>query len=460
MRLRVRLKSLALLALLSLCIVIYNFIGVHIGSWSDDGNKPSSRVARITANDLFAIGHHLESPSIASSGLAFRPKTYNVVVNGANTQGHAPANIDAPCDSVCQFRRLKQRSEMEVKENHVNQTKRTRQINNARDFYTSKRTIVYSPLQKSNSTSVKYSNNWKECDRTCRIANLKGHKLHKGAGYASRVQVESMTLPDSWTVTQELVDRLSARRNHVREVCKKYGLDEPSETYQPNAWEFLINEKYGLIWCNIFKAASSTWFYNFNLLAGFSETELLHAKDTPIQLARKRYARDKILSGNRYYSKLSRNIIKQYPKMKPDKNSDPRKFQGSAHVPSFPQFIQFLLDENARGEKLDEHWIPMNQFCTPCLVPFDVYAKVETLEEDGNYIIFSAGIEDVIKPKRINRSRNEPTEEVADKFLCQLSQQQMEELLQLYKFDIELFEYDVSKYRDCTNSPELSKQKL
>lgn len=75
------------------------------------------------------------------------------------------------------------------------------------------------------------------------------------------------------------------------QVCKKYGLDKPSESNQPNAWEFLISEKYGLVWCNVFKAASSTWFYNFNLLAGFSEKELLQAKDTPIHLARKRYSR-------------------------------------------------------------------------------------------------------------------------------------------------------------------------
>nr|XP_045594048.1 carbohydrate sulfotransferase 11-like isoform X2 [Procambarus clarkii] len=391
MRIRGRLKPLLLFVIFCLSIIIYNLKGARVDSWDDGNYKQNLRVARITAHDLLTIGHHLEAVTIPSTtGLAVNLSTVNGTVN----------------------------------------------------------------ITKS--------------------------------------QVETMTLPDSWTVTQALVDRLSVRRNHVREVCRKYGLDKPSETYQPNAWEFLINEKYGLVWCNIFKAASSTWFYNFNLLAGFSETELLHSKDTPIQLARKRYARpsveelqkfmnssqqplsfmiarhplkrlvsgyrDKIHSGNRYYSRLSRAIMKQYPQLKPETLA-PRSFRsffGRAGplsvVPSFPQFIQFLIDENAKGAKLDEHWTPMNRFCTPCLVPFDVFAKIETLEEDGNYIIFSAGIEDVIKPKRINRSRNEPTEEVADKFLCQLSQKQMEDLLELYKYDIELFEYDVSKYINCTKS--------
>lgn len=75
------------------------------------------------------------------------------------------------------------------------------------------------------------------------------------------------------------------------QTCRKYSLDRPSETYQPNAWEFLINKQHNLVWCNVFKAASSTWFYNFNLLAGYTEYELLHTKESPVNLARKRYSR-------------------------------------------------------------------------------------------------------------------------------------------------------------------------
>ncbi|KAK8727478.1 hypothetical protein OTU49_009574 [Cherax quadricarinatus] len=192
MRLRGRLRSLILLAMLSICIIVYNLVGVHVGSWDDGIYKPNSRVARITAQELLTIGHHFEPVTVASSGSEVNVATFNTTVN------------------------------------------------------------------------------------------------------ITTIQVESVTLPNSWTVTQELVDRLADRRNHVHEVCRKYGLDKPSETYQPNAWEFLINEKFGLIWCNVFKAASSTWFYNFNLLAGFSETELLQSKDTPIQLARKRYSRPSV----------------------------------------------------------------------------------------------------------------------------------------------------------------------
>jgi hypothetical protein len=62
---------------------------------------------------------------------------------------------------------------------------------------------------------------------------------------------------------EELEEELTKRRKRVRDVCEATGLDRDVE---PNAWEFFIDHRHHLIWCNIFKAASSTWMYNFNLL--------------------------------------------------------------------------------------------------------------------------------------------------------------------------------------------------
>lgn len=75
---------------------------------------------------------------------------------------------------------------------------------------------------------------------------------------------------------------------------------------------------------------------------------------------------------------------------------------------------------------------------------------METLDEDNNYVIFKSGIEDIIKPKRINRNRSAPTDKVADSFLCQLSRRMMIDLVNMYKYDLELFEYDYSHYINCT----------
>lgn len=55
----------------------------------------------------------------------------------------------------------------------------------------------------------------------------------------------------------------SERRQRLWEVCE---LNKLIGKLTPNAWEFFISPGHGLTWCNVFKAASSTWMYYFNIL--------------------------------------------------------------------------------------------------------------------------------------------------------------------------------------------------
>lgn len=95
------------------------------------------------------------------------------------------------------------------------------------------------------------------------------------------------------------------RRQHLWEVCDKSKI---LGKFTPNAWEFFISPGHGLAWCNVFKAASSTWMYYFNLLgklnnkkkfreaqdiipAGYDAKFLQRTIATPLDLARKRFPR-------------------------------------------------------------------------------------------------------------------------------------------------------------------------
>lgn len=53
------------------------------------------------------------------------------------------------------------------------------------------------------------------------------------------------------------------RGQHLQEVCERSNI---VGKYSPNAWEFFISPGHGLAWCNVFKAASTTWMYYFNIL--------------------------------------------------------------------------------------------------------------------------------------------------------------------------------------------------
>jgi chondroitin 4-sulfotransferase 11 len=59
----------------------------------------------------------------------------------------------------------------------------------------------------------------------------------------------------------------SERRRHLWEVCER---SKVIGKFSPNAWEFFISPGHGLAWCNVFKAASTTWMYYFNILGELS----------------------------------------------------------------------------------------------------------------------------------------------------------------------------------------------
>ncbi|KAK7078696.1 hypothetical protein SK128_015279 [Halocaridina rubra] len=284
-----------------------------------------------------------------------------------------------------------------------------------------------------------------------------------------------------------LPDYFKKRKDHLQEVCKAYALNKPSFINKRRTDQFMINRKYGLIWCNIFKAASSTWLWNFNSLAGYSETELIANRNAPLNLARAKYKRpsvsevdearsalphsitfiivrhpfsrlisgyrDKILSQKSYYRPLAAKMLRSHPELKDQHPSDwtnqiPTK---GLPVPTFAQFVQYIIDQRKKRRPINEHWIPMNDFCTPCLNNFDIIAKVETLEEDTNYIVYKTGVENIIKSQVLNRANGKSTTDVTEYYICQLTNQQFLDLVDLYKYDIELFDYDIHKYANCTN---------
>ncbi|CAH0380876.1 unnamed protein product [Bemisia tabaci] len=88
-------------------------------------------------------------------------------------------------------------------------------------------------------------------------------------------------------------EKMGKRRETMRKACEETGLSVPGDDpeHRLNAWEYLINKEHNLVWCNVFKAASTSWLYNFNILAGYSSGELRKSKISLIELARRRYPR-------------------------------------------------------------------------------------------------------------------------------------------------------------------------
>ena len=80
-------------------------------------------------------------------------------------------------------------------------------------------------------------------------------------------QQQSTTLNPIYEYSEEINAKaeqdFTKRSQHLWEVCER---TKVIGKFPPNAWEFFISPGHGLAWCNIFKAASTTWMYFFNIL--------------------------------------------------------------------------------------------------------------------------------------------------------------------------------------------------
>ncbi|XP_049299683.1 carbohydrate sulfotransferase 11 [Anopheles funestus] len=274
------------------------------------------------------------------------------------------------------------------------------------------------------------------------------------------------------------IDYLKQRMEHrvarLQKKCTEYRLNESKHNYKPKAWEYLIQHEYHLVWCNVFKAASTSWMYNFNLMAGYSPQFLRKTKDVPLQLARQKYPRpsveklqeainesisfiivrhpferlvsaykDKIQYAlpNSHHHKLGNRIIQKYRKTVNGKPTTLLKY------PTFSEFVNYLLDEIKHPHyEIDMHWVPVTHFCTPCFFHYDVIAKFETLEEDQNYLISIGHLESVIKPQWKNAGKGAHTNDMLMKFFSELDTAQIRGLYDYYRFDFELFGYSAKEY--------------
>lgn len=129
--------------------------------------------------------------------------------------------------------------------------------------------------------------------------------------------------------------------------------------------------------------------------------------------------------------------------------------RGKKTCPTFPEFIDYLIDLHRAGKEFDMHWTPINGFCTPCQVHFDIIMKFETLEEDQNYLIHGRKLERWIRPQWKNPSKGRSkTKSLVREYYSQLSTQQIYQLHEIYRYDFSLFNYTLESYLENARDAE------
>lgn len=214
-----------------------------------------------------------------------------------------------------------------------------------------------------------------------------------------------------------VLEKEFAERNHLlADNCAKLQL---ANQYPTNAWEFIVSQRHNLVWCPVFKSASSIWLYYFNVLGGYNVEYLQRTKSPPLELARKKFPRptqeeladalansvsflivrepfERLVSAyrnkfegsrNNYYKQLGDRIVKKFR----------IKTAGEKHTkgPTFEEFIRYIIDraKECGVDKINEHWAPIYSFCSPCTINFTLIVKSETLQRDTEYIFRQALVE-------------------------------------------------------------------
>uniref|UniRef100_A0A182FBM1 Carbohydrate sulfotransferase n=1 Tax=Anopheles albimanus TaxID=7167 RepID=A0A182FBM1_ANOAL len=271
-------------------------------------------------------------------------------------------------------------------------------------------------------------------------------------------------------LNQPVEEILEQRIKHLETTCRNLN-NGGHKVIQPAF--YLHSKNHSLLYCLVFKAGTSSWFYNFNSWAGYTEYEIMHVDN--LLLARQFYPKqnrvslmnsmnhsfsfiivrhpferlisafeDRLVSmRNPYYSRISRSIYKRY-------------HPGGSGAISFRDFVQYIIDDVAYNNStltLDIHWCPINNLCTPCLARYDLIIKLETYARDMEVLIKHTGLQGKIKPVHINHARKEATESLIQKYFSQITDKQMDALYSIYEIDFMLFGYSAEKYFQIPKAP-------
>ncbi|XP_042205527.1 carbohydrate sulfotransferase 11-like [Homarus americanus] len=250
--------------------------------------------------------------------------------------------------------------------------------------------------------------------------------------------------------------------------------------------QMFVDKEHSLTWCKVPKAASTSWLHAFLQVAGVQDiaskdmagkhallrdtypllaTGLLrrimpatmkfmvvrHPFERVLSAYRDKlenYERDVKDRGGYYYAIYGKRIVKAYrkPSISEEVNHNARK------EPTFREFIQYLLDSDV--EEYDEHWRPIFLLCTPCHIKYDVIAKMETLSQDADFILYHRGLADEVHIEWTHKTdQTKRTSDVAKTYFSQLTSSEVKQLYYKFILDFLLFEYEFEPYMKLAATP-------
>ena len=129
--------------------------------------------------------------------------------------------------------------------------------------------------------------------------------------------------------------------------------------------------------------------------------------------------RDKIVGAyrNSFHDKMRKDIVVKY------RHISPSSYRHGESIPTFKEFVSYILDEFHSGRELDMHWAPVYSFCNPCQVNLTHIIMFETFDRDTMEIVEKAKLNHFLpangKLQNKNKSKitNQNKTALTDKYL-------------------------------------------
>ncbi|XP_041463716.1 carbohydrate sulfotransferase 11-like [Lytechinus variegatus] len=281
------------------------------------------------------------------------------------------------------------------------------------------------------------------------------------------------------------------RIDYLQEECI-YNMDSHRDPALDPPKELIVNERYGIIYCNVPKVGCTNWKSVFLKIGGIDDirikalqrlptntrgriyldyfhqyTNISHRqfmlrKFTKFMFSRHPFTRvlsafrDKLAPNNsllfqRKWPKQDVNWIERYgiPIIEKYRGAEAAAFikpnLRTKYDLKFSEFVDYLIDTNPLS--FDKHWNLVSVMCRPCDVKYDIIGKYETLDDDADFILRSANVDPSVKyPQASKSATNSSSLDILKKYYSQLTRDQLQKLYEVYKRDFELFDYSLEAF--------------
>ena len=129
------------------------------------------------------------------------------------------------------------------------------------------------------------------------------------------------------------------------------------------------------------------------------------------------------------------------------------RFRSQHGEPTFAKFVKMIIkrSENETGT-FNIHWEPYISSCSYCSFKYTIISKLETMEEDRKIILELVGAEVPDRKKIQNQTSGKNIQKVTEDLFSQLTREEAEALANIYKYDFEMFGYDMDMYLERTKN--------